>query len=70
MNRIPVRSSNLRSVGYQNGVLEIQFHNGAIYQYFDVPIELANELMRARSKGSFFKQEIEPFAKRRLWKTY
>ena len=34
-----VRSSALRSVGYdqEQRVLEIEFTNGAVYRYFDVP---------------------------------
>lgn len=64
MNRIPVRSSNIRQVGWENGTLEIQFHNGCVYQYFDVPQDLANKMMRAESVGTFFKQVIEPYARR------
>ena len=39
LNRIPVASSNIASVGYDREahILEIEFHHGAIYQYFDVP---------------------------------
>ena len=39
MNRTPVSSSNLASVGYdpENRILEIEFHGGSIYQYFSVP---------------------------------
>lgn len=62
MNRVRVRSSNLMSVGWQNKVLEVQFHNGAIYQYSEVPREVAEELLRARSIGEYFKRNIEPFA--------
>ncbi len=39
MNRVPVSSSNLAAVGYDPAgkVLEIEFLNGSIYQYFNVP---------------------------------
>jgi hypothetical protein len=39
MNRIPVSSSDVASVGYDSeaGVLEVEFHSGGLYQYFDVP---------------------------------
>lgn len=38
MDRTPVSSTNLKSVGYDavNRVLEIEFHDGGIYQYFNV----------------------------------
>lgn len=32
MNRQPVSSSRMRSVGWENNTLEIQFHDDAIYQ--------------------------------------
>jgi hypothetical protein len=56
MNRLYVRSSNLRSVGYfpEEDILEIEFQNGRIYQYFRVPPEVYDELMRARSHGKYF----------------
>jgi hypothetical protein len=36
MVRQLVSSSRMRSVGWENNVLEIEFHDGAIYQYFNV----------------------------------
>ena len=55
MERDPVNSSNLNSVGYgPSGVLEIQFRNGTIYQYFDVPNFIYEGLMNAGSPGQFF----------------
>lgn len=38
MKRIPVSSTNVASVGYENQVLEVEFLNGSVYQYFYVPI--------------------------------
>jgi hypothetical protein len=59
MYRIPVISSNIESVGYENGILEIRFHNGAIYQYIDVPEHLYHGLMNAPSKGTYLDQYIK-----------
>lgn len=55
MNRIPVVSSNLRSVGYDetSGTLEVEFHGGRIYQYFDVPASIYHGLMAADSHGTY-----------------
>lgn len=36
MYRQPVNSSRMISVGYEDEVLEIEFTDGAIYQYYDV----------------------------------
>jgi len=54
MERISVESSNLVSVGYDEGasILEIEF-TGAVYQYFDVPLYVYEELMNSDSKGSY-----------------
>lgn len=59
--RIPVASSNIASVGYdaKKKILEIEFHHGAIYQYFDVPEEVYGELMKAGSLGSYFIYNIK-----------
>jgi hypothetical protein len=56
MERQAVKSSNLSEVGYDadTQVLEVQFKKGAIYQYFDVPVEVYDELMEAESIGKAF----------------
>ncbi|HEX8266767.1 MAG TPA: KTSC domain-containing protein [Pyrinomonadaceae bacterium] len=61
MNRHFVSSSNLRSVGYDvtESILEIEFHSGSVYQYFNVPQEKYESLMRAGSKGSYFAAYIK-----------
>jgi len=61
MDRVPVQSSNLSSVGYDptTSTLEIEFSNGSIYQYFGVPEYVHEGLMNAGSKGSYFDQHIK-----------
>ena len=61
MDRIPVQSSNLASVGYDSSIsmLEIEFNNGGIYQYYGVPQEIYEGLMNAGSKGTYFHQNIK-----------
>ena len=55
MNRIPVRSSLIASVGYKDGTLEIAFvSKGSVYQYHDVPEAIYDELMNANSHGQYF----------------
>ena len=63
MNRIPVSSSNLASIGYdfQSLTLEIEFKDGSVYQYFDVPDNMYEDLMQAPSKGKFFHAHIKIF---------
>lgn len=60
MDREPVESEALRSVGYdpRARILEIEFSDGDVYRYFDVPPELHLDLMRAPSHGAFFARRI------------
>ena len=61
MDRIPVSSTNLASVGYdeESSVLEVEFREAGIYQYFGVPAQVYAELMASSSKGSCFNQVIK-----------
>lgn len=61
MNRQSVESSNLASVGYdaENEILEIEFNHGGVYQYFDVPENVYEELMSASSHGQYFDRNIK-----------
>ncbi|MEZ4870346.1 MAG: KTSC domain-containing protein [Caldilineaceae bacterium] len=56
MVRRPVVSSSLASVGYdeRRQILEIEFHDGALYQYFDVPAYVYTGLMSMGSHGYYF----------------
>jgi hypothetical protein len=60
MIRDPVASSNIASIGYDSDseTLEIEFINGSIYQYFNVPSGLNEQLMVAPSKGQFLNTYI------------
>jgi hypothetical protein len=60
MERIPVKSSNLASVGYdaETQVLEVEFTSGQVYQYQDVPPEKHKALLKAESLGRYFGQNI------------
>jgi hypothetical protein len=47
MYREPVKSKSVASIGYNDlsDTLEIEFRNGSVYRYFDVPEETYAELM-------------------------
>ena len=55
MVRKDVSSSNFISVGYNNQekILEVEFINGYVYQYFGVPKRIHDEFMKAKSLGRF-----------------
>jgi len=61
MNRTPVSSTNINSIGYDSATqtLEISFHNGEVYQYSNVPEAIYTELMSAESKGRYFHIHIK-----------
>ena len=59
MQRQVVSSSNIHSIGYENGTLEIEFNTGNIYQYKGVPRNLYTGLMTADSHGKYFAQYIK-----------
>lgn len=61
MERQPVTSSNLASVGYEpaSATLEVEFRHGGLYQYQGVPEDIYNGLMSAGSPGSYFDQNVK-----------
>lgn len=61
MQRTPVRSSNIRSVGYDGarGLLEIEFQDGHVYQYSGLTESTFSALMRSWSKGTYFHDFIK-----------
>jgi hypothetical protein len=60
VKRTPVKSTNLASVGYDaaRSVLEIEFRNGHVYEYYDVPQDVYTDVLRAGSPGEFFTSHI------------
>ena len=62
MNRIPVTSSQLESIGYdhETEVLEVQFNGGSVYQYDGVPQKVYDTLMTGNEGiGSRFNSLIK-----------
>lgn len=60
MNRTPVKSSQLVSVGYDEAerILEVEFRGGGTYQYFGVGPEAHKALVEAESIGKYFGKNI------------
>ena len=54
-------SSNIARFGYDvaNQVLCVEFSNGSVYQYFDVPENVFDQMKAASSKGMFLAQVIK-----------
>jgi KTSC domain len=61
MQRTPVTSSTISSVGYDPGsrTLEVAFHSGAVYQYSGVPASVYQGLMTAASHGQYMDAHVK-----------
>jgi len=60
MEREQVSSSNVKSIGYDinTSILEVEFKNGRVYQYFNVPINVYKALINASSIGKYLNSNI------------
>ena len=60
MRRKHVDSTAISSVGYdeRSSVLEVEFEGGAVYDYFDVPPKIYQDLLKASSIGSFVSRQV------------
>lgn len=59
MQLIPVHSSNVRAIGYENGYIEVHFHNGYAYRYPNCWEGLFQEFLNAPSKGHFVHSRLK-----------
>jgi hypothetical protein len=61
MNRIPVVSSNIKSLGHDpdSKTLEVEFHDGAVHRYHGVDHERFKNLLHAPSVGKHFHANIK-----------
>ncbi|MCU4734218.1 MAG: KTSC domain-containing protein [Bacillus cereus] len=61
MTMIPVNSSNLSAVGYDNRTqtLRVSFLNRTVYDYYNVPENLYQGLMTASSHGGYLDRYIK-----------
>jgi hypothetical protein len=68
MNVTVVESTTLSKIAYDYArrLLELEFRSGASYQYFGVPADVYEALLRADSKGRYFNQAIRGWFPYRL----
>ena len=61
MERELVASSNVHSIGYDEAqqTLEVEFQNGGVYHYYNVPASLFQQLKCAASKDAFLNADIK-----------
>jgi len=55
------QSSNIASMRYdaEQMILEVTFHGGGVYQYFDVPEHIWEGMKNAPSQGVFLNAQIK-----------
>jgi hypothetical protein len=65
MDRKPVKSSNVKSIGYdpETKTLEVEYLNGGVYQHEGVGPEHHKALMGAKSIGAHLHKHIKPKSK-------
>jgi hypothetical protein len=61
IERKPVTSSNVASVGFcpDRKCIEVEYRNGAIYEYEGCDQKLFDDLMASESKGKFVNAHIK-----------
>lgn len=61
MERLLVSSTTVASIGYDPAteVLEVEFHKTGLYQYFNVPDFVYEEMMAAPSQGTYLNTNIK-----------
>ncbi|MBR2131915.1 MAG: KTSC domain-containing protein [Oscillospiraceae bacterium] len=59
MQMIPVASSNISSIGYENGTLYVAFNRGGLYAYLNVPENIYHALMSASSHGEYLARYVK-----------
>lgn len=54
----PVKSSNIAKLGWNDGVLHVEFSNGGLFSYSGITSQMYDELLKAESIGSHFAKNI------------
>ena len=62
MRMTPIDSTAIARTGYSSAkrTLRLEYRNGRIYDYSDVPPEVYEQLLSADSAGEFVNIEIKP----------
>jgi hypothetical protein len=61
MERTPISSSHLSSIGHdaESGTLEVEFKNGQVYSYTNVPRSAFHQILALPSSGAAFHRIIK-----------
>ena len=61
MKKIKVNSTNIKSIGYENNVIEVTFIKGPTYRYLGTNKYLFECFLNASSKGKFLNNILKKF---------
>lgn len=61
MERQFVTSSDIKSVGYLGGTLEVEFLSGGVYQYYNVPYSHYENMICYAHPGTYFARNVKPY---------
>ena len=61
IERTPVQSSNVKSIGFHNdtNTLAVEFKDGSVYHYHDVPKDVHEGLVTAKSVGGYIHANVK-----------
>lgn len=59
MVRNAVASTNIRSIGYNATTLEVEFLNGSVYQYYNVPAEHYHNMINYPHPGTYLARYVK-----------
>jgi hypothetical protein len=61
MNLTPIQSSMFKAAGYdpESRRMRVQFHNGAVYEHEDVPMDKYETFIANSSPGGFYNKRIK-----------
>jgi hypothetical protein len=54
MRRGTLESDLIQSIGHEHGVLEIEYSDHTIFQYFEVPFAVFKKIVLAKSPGKLW----------------
>jgi KTSC domain len=60
MDPLPFKSTLLAWAPYcpDRGILDLEFRDGTVYRFFDVPAACFEQLMASDSKGAYFNRNV------------
>lgn len=61
ITRTPLSSSNVASAGHDpaTNTMEVEYKDGSVYHYHDVPKDIHEGLMSAKSAGGFIHANVK-----------